>query len=164
MADPPRAKDTKPPEMAWWRPDELRSFLAMTAHERLGPLFRVAAMTGMRRGEVCGLRWSELDLEKARLEVRHQLTVVRGAPNGGLVFSDRTKTDRGRRTIDLDPVTGTVLRTQERRQKEHRLLLGAGWSNEHDLVFTEPDGRPLDPRVSRQDVRPAGRQERARTA
>ena len=147
MADSPRAKDTKPPEMAWWRPDELRSFLAMTAHEPLGPLFRLAAMTGMRRGEVCGVRWSDVDLDKARLEVRHQLTVVRtpGAPNGGLVFSDRTTTDRGRRSIDLDPVTVAVLRTQQRRQKEQRLLLGAGWSNERSLVFTEPDGRPLDP-------------------
>jgi len=77
MADPPRAKDTKPPEMAWWTPAELRTFLDLTAHEALGPLFRVAAMTGMRRGEVCGLRWSDVDLEKARIEVRHQLTVVR---------------------------------------------------------------------------------------
>ena len=133
--------------MAWWRPDELRTFLSVTADEPLGPLFRVAAMTGMRRGEVCGLRWSDVDLDKARLEVRHQLTVVRapGAPNGGLLFSDRTKTDRGRRSIDLDPGTVTVLRKQERRQKEHRLAMGAGWANEHGLVFTEPNGRPLDP-------------------
>ena len=147
MADPPRAKDTKPPEMAWWTPAELRTFLDLTAHEPLGPLFRIAAMTGMRRGEVCGLKWSDVDLDKARLEVRHQLTVVRtpGAPSGGLVFSDRTKTDRGRRSIDLDPGTVAVLRRQQRRQKEQRILLGAGWSNEHDLVFTEPDGRPLDP-------------------
>jgi len=147
LADPPRAKDTKPPEMAWWTPAELRSFLDLTANEALGPLFRVAAMTGMRRGEVCGLRWSDVDLDKARIEVRHQLTVVRtpGAPDGGLVFSDRTKTDRGRRSIDLDPGTVAVLRKQERRQKELRLLVGAGWSNEKQLMFTAPDGRPLDP-------------------
>ena len=103
-------------------------------------------MTGMRRGEVCGLRWSDVDLDKARIEVRQQLLVVRspGAPDGGLLFSERTKTDHGRRRIDLDPVTVAVLRTQKRRQTEQRLLLGAGWTDS-GLVFTEPDGRLLDP-------------------
>jgi len=146
-AKPPSAKSTKPPEVSWWTPDELHTFLDLTADESLGPLFRVAGMTGMRRGEVCGLRWSDVDLDKARIEVRQQLTVVRspGAPNGGLLFSERTKTDRGRRRIDLGPTTVAVLRKQQRRQKEQRILLGAGWSNEHNLVFTEPDGGPLDP-------------------
>jgi integrase len=145
VASPPSSKSTQPPEMAWWRPDELRAFLAMTANEPLGPLFRVAAMTGMRRGEVCGLRWSDVDLDRGRLEVRHQLNVVRGAPDGGLLFSETTKTENGRRAIDLDGSTVSVLRTQSRRQKEQRLAVGAGWQNERDIVFTEADGRPLDP-------------------
>jgi integrase len=142
-ASPPSAKSTRAPEMAWWTPAELRIFLALTADEPLGPVFRLAAMTGMRRGEVCGLRWCDVDLDKARIEVRQQLLVVRGAPNGGLVFSERTKTDHGRRRIDLDPATVAVLKTQWKRQAEHKLALGTGWSS--DLVFTEPDGRPLDP-------------------
>ena len=147
VASPPSAKSAKPPEMAWWTPEELRSFLHLTGHEPYGPLFRVAAMTGMRRGEVCGLPWSNVDLDRTRIEVRQQLLVVRspGAPNGGLQFSERTKTDHGRRRIDLDPGTVAVLRSQKRRQTEQRLLLGVGWSNERDLVFTEPDGSWLDP-------------------
>ncbi|MGD0880510.1 MAG: tyrosine-type recombinase/integrase [Acidimicrobiales bacterium] len=146
-ASPPLAKSTRAPEMAWWKPRELRTFLDQTAGEPLGPLFRVAAMTGMRRGEVCGIRWSDLDLDKARIQVRQQLNVVRspGAPDGGLVFSERTKTDRGRRVVDLDPGTVAVLKARRRQQAEHRLAVGAGWANEHDLVFTEADGRPLDP-------------------
>ena len=146
VASPPSAKSAKAPEMAWWTPEELRRFLDLIADEPYGPLFRVAAMTGMRRGEVCGLRWSDVDLDKARIEVRQQLLVVRspGAPDGGLQFSERTKTDHGRRRIDLDPVTVAVLRTQKRRQTEQRLLLGAGWTDS-GLVFTEPDGRLLDP-------------------
>ena len=146
-AKPPKAKDTKPSEVAWWTPAELRSFLDLTADEALGPLFRVASMTGMRRGEVCGLRWCDVDFDKARIEVRQQLTVVRspGAANGGLLFSERTKTDKGRRRIDLDPATVAILKTQRKRQAENRLAVGAGWSNEHDLVFTESDGQPLDP-------------------
>lgn len=146
-ASPPLAKATRAPEMAWWTPSELRTFLSETASEPLGPLFRVAAMTGMRRGEVCGIRWSDVDLDKSRIHVRQQLNVVRspGAPDGGLVFSERTKTDRGRRVVDLDPGTVATLRARRRQQAEHRLAMGAGWANDHDLVFTEPDGRPLDP-------------------
>ena len=64
VASPPSAKSAKPPEMAWWTPEELRSFLHLTGHEPYGPLFRVAAMTGMRRGEVCGLPWSNVDLDQ----------------------------------------------------------------------------------------------------
>src|ERR1019366_6664141 len=110
-------------------------------------LFRMAAMTGMRRGEVCGIRWNDVDLDKARIHVRQQLNVVRspGAPDGGLVFSERTKTDRGRRIVDLDPETVAILKGRRRQQAEHRLAMGAGWANDRDLVFTEPDGRPLDP-------------------
>jgi len=66
----PSAKSTRPPEAAWWTPAELRSFLSATAGEPQGPLFPVAAMTGMRRGELCGLRWSDVDLRAARIEVR----------------------------------------------------------------------------------------------
>jgi integrase len=145
VASPPSSKSTKPPEMAWWQPNELNAFLAMTAEEPLGPLFRLAGMTGMRRGEVCGLCWSDVDLDRGRIEVRHQLNVVRGAPNGGLIFSETTKTASARRTIDLDQATVSVLKAQSKRQKEHRLAIGAGWQNERDLVFTAPDGRPLDP-------------------
>ena len=144
----PKAKATKPAEPSWWTPEQLRAFLAFTADEPLGPLFRLAAMTGMRRGEVCGLRWSDVTLDAAKLEVRQQLNVVRtpGAPDGGLVFSERTKTDNGRRWIDLDPGTVTVLRAVEKRQKEAWMLLGRPESfNPHDLVFTQPDGSPLDP-------------------
>jgi len=104
-ASAPSAKSTRPPEASWWTPAELRTFLSATADEPLGPLFRVAAMTGMRRGEVCGLRWSDVDLDGARIEVRQQLNVVRspGAPDSGLVFSARTKTDHGRRSPPCGP-------------------------------------------------------------
>jgi integrase len=147
LADPPSAKSAKPAEMSWWKPDELRTFLSVTADEAYGPLFHLAAMTGMRRGEVCGLRWSDVDLPAARIEVRNQLLVVRspGAADGGLLFSPVTKTDHGRRSIDLDPGTVAVLKVQRKRQAEHKLALGAGWSNEHDLVFTQPDGSWVDP-------------------
>ncbi len=124
VASPPRAKSTKAPEAKWWPPAELRAFLDFTADETFGPLFRLAAMTGMRRGEVCGLAWDHVDLDRGRLDVRQQLLVVRGGPEGGLLFSATTKTDRSRRTVDLDPATVAVLRSHRARQAEQRLALG----------------------------------------
>jgi integrase len=157
LASPPSAKSAEPGEMAWWKPEELRRFLELTADEPYGPLYRLASLTGMRRGEVCGLRWSDVvDLDpqkddpkpwKPRLEVRQQLLVVRspGAPDGGLLFSETTKTDHGRRTIGLDAKTVAALKTQKKRQAEQRLAMGAGWRNERGLVFTQADGSPVDP-------------------
>lgn len=105
-ASPPSAKSARAPEMAWWQSEELRAFLDFVADDQLAPLFRVAAMTGMRRGEVCALRWSDLDLDAGRATVRQQLVVV----DHVLMFSERTKTDHGRRNIDLDAKTVSALR------------------------------------------------------
>ena len=139
-ASPPSAKSARAPEMTVWTPAQLKKFLAFTAEEALGPLFHVAAMTGMRRGEVCGVRWADVDLNAAVIRVRQQLTTV----NGELMFSERTKTDRGQRNIDLDPGTVAILRTQRSRQAQARLMVGSGY-RDTGLVFTEPDGSPLDP-------------------
>jgi integrase len=139
-ASPPSAKSARAPEMSWWTPAQLRAFLDFTAGDPLAPLFRLAAMTGMRRGEVCGVRWADVDLDKARLQVRQQLTTL----GGELHFSFQTKTDHGRRQVDLDAATVAALRAHRRRQAETRLMLGAGYTD-RDLVFATVDGSPLDP-------------------
>lgn len=140
-ASPPSAKSARAPEMAWWQPDELRAFLDFVADDELAPLFRVAAMTGMRRGEVCGLRWSDVDLDAGRATVRQQIVVVDHIPT----FSEHTKTDRGRRSIDLDAKTVSVLRAHRARQAANRLAIGSGYRDELDLVFAQVDGSPVDP-------------------
>jgi integrase len=93
----------------------------------------------MRRGELCGLTWSDVDLDAAVLQVRQQATALRGQVTLGPV-----KTARSRRRIDLDPMTVTVLRDHRARQIEHRLTMGAGW-RDHDLVFPDVDGSSLHP-------------------
>jgi integrase len=105
-----------------------------------GPLriaLLLAASTGMRRGEVLGLRWAALD--GTRLHVNSSLQRV----SGELVFV-APKTDRSRRTIALPPVTVEALRRWRKDQAERRLLLGEAW---HDagVVVDRGDGRPLDP-------------------
>jgi integrase len=139
-ASPPSAKATKAPEQSWWTPEQLRTFLTATRADPLFPLFRLAAMSGMRRGEVLGVRWSDIDLDSGRVEVRQQIIVI----NGKVLVADRLKSDHGRRSIDLDPSTTTALRTHRARQAELRLLVGTGY-RDNDLVFAQPDGEPLDP-------------------
>jgi len=139
-ADPPSAKSTRAPEMGWWTPDELATFLRSVAGEDLFALFRTVAMSGMRRGEVCGLRWCDLDLDAARITVRQQLIVV----DHLLMFRERPKSDHGRRSIELDVETIRILREHRRAQLQRRLAVGEEWGD-RDLVFCGPAGEPLDP-------------------
>ena len=140
-ASPPSSKSTRSAEMRFWMPDEMLTFLGQVADEPLGPLFTLAALTGMRRGEVCGLRWSDVDLDgqPAHIDVRQQLTTTRGGPDGGFHFSE-PKTDKGKRQVELDPILVAVLKARKGQQAEHRLAMGAGWTNERGLVF-HPAGR-----------------------
>ena len=87
--------------MACWTPEELRTFLAAVADDRLFPMWRLAAMTGLRRAELCGLHWSAVDLDAGT--VRVEVTYVH-TPDGKSVW-ETPKTERSRRTVDLDPIT-----------------------------------------------------------
>ncbi len=141
-ATPPSATAAKAPEMTAWTPTELRTFLTAVAESDHWPLLWLAAFTGMRRGELCGLRWSDVDLDASALTIRSTLTTVDHEPVVGDV-----KTRRSRRRVDLDSETVALLRRHKIRQAEHQLLMGAGWQNELELVFTMPDGRPWHPDV-----------------
>jgi integrase len=141
LADPPSAKAARAPEMRWWTPQQLRDFLAQVAEEPLFASFRLAAMTGLRRGEVYGLLWRDVDLDAGKLTVQRQLRTIRGQ----LDHVEITKSSAGRRTIDLDPGTVTALRAWRKQQLEHRLLMGNGYRDELGFVFTEPGGAPVDP-------------------
>lgn len=90
-ADPPSAKSTKAPEIEFWTPAELAAFLGAMAADELLPLWRLTGMTGMRRGEVCGLLWGDVDLEAAQLRVRRQLGVIQRK----LEFRERPKSTMG---------------------------------------------------------------------
>lgn len=136
LADPP-----KPPraEMKVWAPVEVRAFLDSVRDDRVYAAWLLVATTGMRRGEVLGLRWSDLDLDAGRLSVAQTLTVV-----GSKVRVSEPKTAKGRRTVALDPATVAALRGHRVRQAEERLALGPTW-REHGLVFTWYDGGPIHP-------------------
>ena len=154
-SEPPRldrvAEDARDALHAW-SADELRRFLTATADHRLGSLFYVAATTGMRRSELLGLRWSDVDTAKASLRVAQKL--VTGAD--GYELRRSTKTQAGARTIDLDAATLDVLAKHRVAQNKLRLMLGEGYAD-HGLVFAQPDGTPMPPPALTQAFRRAVR-------
>jgi integrase len=138
-ADPPRKKRDGTREMRTWSKEQLKAFLVAMKEERLSPLWHLVAMTGMRRGEAIGLRWSDVDLENARLSVRRALIPI----NRDVVVSE-PKTAKGRRVIALDPGTVEVLKAQAARQLDEQAQADDAWV-ETGLVFTAENGTALDP-------------------
>ncbi len=138
LADPPRLSSARRPEMKVWDTKQLGQFLREIAGHRLYPAFYLLANTGMRRGEVLGLRWKDVDFERATLSVSRSLVNVAYQPQ----LSD-VKTNNGRRTIDLEPKTMTVLRVWKKRQIEERML--ANLRPPADLIFAHPDGSVINP-------------------
>ncbi len=90
-----------------WTKEQLKAFLEAVKGERLYSLWHTIAFTGMRRGEALGLRWSDVDLENARLSVRRALI-----PTNREVVISEPKTAKGRRVVALDPVTIEVLKAK----------------------------------------------------
>ncbi len=109
----------KTPEMQVWSPEQLRAFLDHVRADRLYAAWLLAATTGMRRGEILGLRWSDLDLEAGRVAVRRPRIVV-----DYQVQVSEPKTAKGRRSLALDPATVAALRAHRARQAEEKLAVG----------------------------------------
>jgi len=126
------------PEQRVWTPEQLRAFLAHVRQDRLYALWLLLATTGMRRAELAGLRWSDVDFARARLTPRAPRVVVNYQ-----VHESGTKTASGRRSLALDPATLEALREHRRRQAAERAV--AELVDRNDLVFTWPDGRALHP-------------------
>ncbi|HMR94102.1 MAG TPA: tyrosine-type recombinase/integrase [Microthrixaceae bacterium] len=133
-------------ERATWTADELAAFLEHVSGDRLFAAYVLLATTGMRRGEVFGLRWRDVDLSARRASVTQTVTTV----NDKLVLGP-TKTNRSRRTISLDPTTVDVLQAHRVVQDQERTTAGQAWDPSYDLVLCDGTGRPEHPdRFSRQ--------------
>jgi integrase len=129
-ADPPRP--SAPPQMRTWTAIELRNFLTGISEDRLAGAWWLLATTGMRRGEVLGLRWSDVDFVGARLLITRTLITP--------------KTGKGRRQVALDSPTVAALRAHRSRQLQERLEVGEVYED-GDLVACLADGRPLHPKT-----------------
>ena len=138
-AQPPKKQKTT---NATWSADQLRTFLSHVQEDRLFATWQLAAMTGMRRGEILGLSWADIDFDNARLSVRRSLV-----SSDYKIKVSEPKTERGRRTVALDPAMLRVLRDHQGRQLLERVAMAGDWGNELDLVFTREDGSPIHPQA-----------------
>lgn len=138
-ADPPRQQQRPIDRARTWTPEQLRQFLEAMRPHRLYAAFLLAATTGMRRGEILGLRWQDIDFEQRRLAVRQ--TVVSVAYE---VQVSAPKTSKGRRTIAVDARTLAALTSHLEQQDRERVLVGDGYAP-LDLVFAREDGKPIHP-------------------
>jgi integrase len=120
-------------------PDEARVLLAAAADDRLYPVYVLALVLGLRRGEILGLRWSAVDLDRATLRVQSSLQRV-----GGQLAFTSPKTKRSRRAIPLPRAVVKVLTAHRDVQAGERAKAEL-WADA-DLVFTTAIGTPIEPR------------------
>lgn len=141
---------TTAPDLSWWTLTEWQAFSKATSGFRLAALFRLAADSGLRRGELLGLRWTDVNLDAKTVAVVHNRiqvgsTVIDGSP--------KTKSGAGR-VVHLSTGTINALRSWRRTQSTDRLAAGEAWGDS-GLVFTDALGQGLLPKSVSQAFRRA---------
>ncbi|ADP78115.1 tyrosine-type recombinase/integrase [Pseudofrankia inefficax] len=134
---PPKLGDSDPRDLAV---EDARRFLEVAAGDRLEALFVVALTMGLRRGELLGLRWDDVDLDAATLRVVRSAQRV----SGTLRLVD-TKTRGSRRPVPIPAMTLEALKRHRKRQDQERADAGKAWK-ENGLVFASTVGTLIEPR------------------
>lgn len=149
LVDPPKVpkKEFKP-----LSPEEAQRFLAAAEGDRFHALYVLAVTCGLRQGELLGLKWEDLDLERGVLQVRHQLQWVRaeGEERKGKKRAEpkwvltEPKSAKSRRVVSLPAVAVAVLKKHKAAQAEERLRMGEVWQD-LGFVFCTSIGTPESP-------------------
>jgi len=134
FVDPPRPDRH---EMATLNPEQARKLLEATRGNRLEALYVLAITTGLRQGELLGLRWRDVDLDAAALQIRGSMQ----ATKEGLQIAE-PKTPGSRRQVMMSQPPVDALRRHRVAQAAERLRMGAAWED-NDLVFANKVGRPI---------------------
>lgn len=146
VLDPP-ARDDSVERLAWTR-DEVRAFLSVASDDRLGAVWRLVLATGVRRGELLGMQWSDVGV--GSVTVARQVLVRPGGGRGRVYVRETTKSRRIRR-VRFDEATATALRRWRAAQAEEQLAFGGAWKTDGGLgieaawIVTEPDGGVIHP-------------------
>lgn len=135
-ATPPSLKTKK---MEVWTPKDAVQFLDFAQQDRLHAAWYLALFGGLRRGELVGLRWQDVNLEQAQVTVNQTLVAVKGK----LEVSE-PKTESSKRTISISLDTVAVLQAHLERQNLERERCGEIWHTT-GYVFTTNIGTPINP-------------------
>jgi len=135
FVDPPRLVK---PEMRVWDEEQVRLFLAEARRSsKFHDLYLTAILTGMRQGELLGLRWRDIDFTLGVASVRQTFLRI-----GGRKLFKEPKSGKSRRPVALPPMLVEVLRGLSKQRTDQRNTLGTEYQD-HDLVFSQPNGEPL---------------------
>jgi len=156
VAEAVRPPKVERPEMHVWTAEQVAAFLDVTQTHRMHAAFYLALMTGMRRGEVLGLKWADVDFARSRLTVKHNLVEVHGEGTPGKQHAGKDtvssictmlstpKTKASRRTVALSPGTLAKLRDHLAQQERERLAAAEAWQDQ-GFVFASELGGPTNP-------------------
>ena len=126
--------------MSAWTVAEARAFLAATAEDRLAFAYALLLTHGLRRGELCGLQWGDVDLDAGVLQIGRTRIVV-----DGVALDSTPKTRAGRRQVSIDAALVALLRRHKATQAAERLAAGPGAYQEGGWLFADELGRPYYP-------------------
>jgi integrase len=135
--EPPRPERH---EMQTLTSEQVRILLEEAKKTQYYALIYTAIHTGMRRGELLGLRWQDINFDTNTISVRQTLQRVVGK---GLIFRE-PKTQKSRRPISIPPSLCELLKKLKIQQAKDKLLLGEAYQD-LGLVFTQRDGTPFEP-------------------
>ena len=114
-------------------------------------IFSILLLTGMRRGELLGLEWPDINLDERVIRIRR---TSQYAPGAG-IYTDTTKTEQSKRPLSIPAELADLLRRYRVEQGERRLRVGDRWSPEwaeHPRLFTQWDGKPMHPNAPYQEL------------
>ena len=129
-------------EIQCYSPEEVEKLIQALQNEQIKyqAVIMLALDSGCRRGELTGLKWSDVDFEKSTININKATQYVAGYGT----FEKSTKSDSSNRMVYIAPTTMRVLRKYQQFQNEQRLLLGSKWQNS-ERVFTTDLGEDMHP-------------------
>lgn len=136
LCELPKAQKYEP---TFYTKPQAQTLLSAFKDEEILPMILITLVHGLRRSELCGLKWDCIDFENMQFEIKH--TVV---SYGGRIEKDKTKNQSSRRIYPLSDDVASILLDIKEAQKQNSKLFGKGYF-ESDYVFTWADGRPIPP-------------------
>lgn len=127
------------PKHVTWTAEQQRAFLTALEGARWLVVWMLALATGMRRGELCGLTWADVDLDASMVAIERSSLQLHGER------VTTTPKNHERRKVSLDPVTTATLKAWRKAQAAERLQWGPAYRDTLGLVFTWEDGSPVLP-------------------